>query len=382
VAALVALIAWLVAPAAVLAQAPGGAGANGPPPPRVTVRTLKAGDATLTATLPGRVVASAVAEVRPQVDGIIVERLFDEGTMVKVGDPLYRIDPATYDARVAAAKAQVAEADAQLRAAQREADRVSTLIERNVVSAQTLDETLAARDKAEAGVAVAKADLKTAQIDLERTTIRAPLSGAIGRSLTTQGALVTDGQAQPLAIIRRLDPVLVDVTQSAAEIIAWQRGITASRLAGAEQQVWLTLADGTRYDHSGVLTAADPYVNEQTGVVTLRLEFPNPHALLLPGMYVQVAMPQGVAKNVVRAPQQGVARDRRGRPIALVVNADNVVEERQLTIIEARNSDWLVSSGLHDGDRIIVEGLQKVRPGAKVAPEEKAPAAAAGAASQ
>jgi membrane fusion protein (multidrug efflux system) len=358
----------------VLAQTPAGSSAE-PPPVPVTVVTLVSQDVTLTATLPGRVVASAIAEVRPQVDGIIVERMFDEGTSVMVGDPLYRIDPASYEARVAEAKAHVAEAEAKLRAAQREFDRVSTLIERNVVSAQTADEIAAVRDTAEAGVAVANAALKAAEIDLERTTIRAPLSGVIGRSLTTQGALVTDGQAQPLAIIRRLDPVLVDVTQSAAEIVAWQRGVTADRLAGAELRVSLILADGAVYDKSGVLTAADPYVNEQTGVVTLRLEFANPNALLLPGMYVQVVMPQGIARNVIRAPQQGVSRDRRGRPVALVVNAEGVVEERPLKVIEARDADWLVSEGLHDGDRIIVEGLQKVRPGAKVVPEEKAPAA-------
>lgn len=366
------LLASVLLAGPAVAQAPGGK----PPPVPVTVQTLETEDVTLTATLPGRVVASAVAEVRPQVDGIVIERLFDEGTPVKFGDPLYRIDPATYEAKVAQAKAQVAQAEAEMRAARREAERVVTLIERNVVSSQTGDEAFATRDMAEAGVAVAKAALKTAEIDLDRTTIRAPLSGMIGRSLTTQGSLVTDGQSQPLAIIRRLDPVLVDVTQSAAEIVAWQRGITADRLAGGEQRVWVTLADGTRYGESGVLTAADPYVNEQTGVVTLRLEFPNPDALLLPGMYVQVAMPQGVAKNVIRTPQQGVSRDRRGRPIALVVGADGVVEERQLTVVEARGPDWLVSSGLHDGDRIIVEGLQKVRPGAQVAPEEKAPPAA------
>ena len=353
------------------AQAPDAGGGAAPPVP-VTVVTLKAEDVTLTSTLPGRVVASAVAEVRPQVHGIIVERTFDEGTEVAVGDPLYRIDPASYEAMVASARAQVAQAEARLRAAEREAERVRTLIDRSVVSEQTADEAIAARDAAEAELAVARAELLAAEIDLDRTTIRAPLSGVIGRSLTTQGALVTDGQAQPMAIIRSLDPVLVDVTQSAAEILAWQRGDTESRLAGADKTVQLILADDRVYPQTGLLTAAEPYVNEQTGVVTLRMQFPNPEKLLLPGMYVQVEMPQAVARNVILAPMQGVFRDRRGRPVAMVVTAEGVVEDRQLSIIQALGSDWVVSDGLRDGDRIIVEGLQKVQPGAKAAPEERA----------
>lgn len=352
------------------AQAPGGARGKAPPVP-VTVETLKTRDITLTATLPGRVVAAAVAEVRPQVDGIIIERQFDEGSPVKLGDPLYRIDPKTYEARVASARAQVAQAEARLRIAKREAQRASKLIERGVVSEQAAEEATAARETADAELLVAKANLLAAEIDLERTTIRAPLSGVIGRSLTTRGALVTAGQAQPLAIIRQLDPVLVDVTQSAAELLAWQRGLAAERLADAKQEVSLILADDTVYEQTGLLTAAEPHVNEQTGVVTLRMRFPNPDQLLLPGMYVQVELPQGVAKNVVLAPQQGVQRDRRGRPIALVVNADDVVEQRRLTIIEARGPDWVVRDGLGTGDRIIVEGLQKVQPGAKVVPEER-----------
>lgn len=354
---------------AAAAQAPAG---GAPPPTAVTVVTLSARDVTLTAELPGRVVASGVAEVRPQVNGIIIERLFREGSDVTVGQPLYRIDPATYEARVAATRAGVAQARARLRAAERDATRISELIERRVASEQAFDEAVAARDAADAALKVAEADLLTAEIELERTTINAPLAGVIGRSLTTQGALVTSGQAAPLAVIRTIDPVLVDVTQSAAEVLAWRRGVTAQTLDAAEQTVTLTLADGSRHVHTGSLRAAEPYVNEQTGVVTLRLEFPNPERLLLPGMYVQVDMPQAVARGAVLAPQEGVAYDRRGRPTALVVNADNVVEERVLDIIAARGTDWIVREGLADGDRIIVEGLQKTRPGATVAPEERA----------
>lgn len=357
------------------AQAPGGA----PPPTPVTVVTLKAEDLTLTSTLPGRVVASGVAEVRPQVNGIIKDRMFDEGADVTVGEPLYKIDAATYEARVAAAKAQVASAKAQLVAAQRGEDRLKTLLDRKVASVQTYDDALAARDAAQAGLAVAEAELQSAEIDLERTTIRAPLSGVIGRSLTTRGALVTNGQIVPLAIVRDIDEVLVDVTQSAAEILAWRRGLVAERLKDAESTVSLTLADASTYEHTGSLTAAEPHVNTQTGVVTLRLKFPNPDRLLLPGMYVQVEMPQGLAKGVVLVPQEAVQRDRRGRPTAYVVNADNVVEVRQLDVLQAREGDWVVRDGVKDGERVIVEGLQKARPGATVAPEERGSGDMAGA---
>jgi len=365
------VVAALMAAAASAAAAQ-PAGGDGPVP--VSVVTLEASDVTLTSMLPGRVVASGVAEVRPQVDGIITARLYQEGADVAVGNPLYEIDPATYRAAVAAAEAAVAQAEARLRAAEREAARVRRLIERNVASEQNLDEAIADRDAAAAALEVAKADRMGAEIDLARTTVKAPLSGVIGRSLTTQGALVTDGQAEPLTVIRAIDPVLVDVTQSAAEIIAWRRGLMADRLADASPEVALTLADGSIYGESGLLTAAEPHVHETTGVVTLRLEFPNPERLLLPGMYVQVEMPQGVARGVVLAPQEGVSRDRRGRPTALVVGADDVVEERVLEIVAARGDDWIVSDGLAPGDRLIVEGLQKVRPGAEAAPEERAPA--------
>jgi membrane fusion protein (multidrug efflux system) len=357
-------------------QAPGGQGGE-PPPVPVTVVTLHPQDVTLTATLPGRIVASGVAEVRPQVNGIITERLFNEGAHVELGDPLYHIDDAIYEAAVELARAEVAQAKARLIAAEKTESRISDLVGRNVASESALDDAVAQRDAAAAELDVARARLHSAQIDLDRTIIRAPLSGVIGRSLTTQGALVTSGQAEPLAIIRALDPVLVDVTQTAAEIVRWRRGEIAAELAEADPTVTLTLADGIEYKHTGSLTAAEPHVDQQTGVVTLRMEFPNPDSLLLPGMYAQVEMPQGVARDVILAPQEGVSRDRRGNPIALVANAENIVETRELAILQARDSDWIVSDGLEAGDRLIVEGLQKVQPGAKVAPEERASAGTA-----
>jgi membrane fusion protein (multidrug efflux system) len=370
--------AILALPLAVaLAGAPASAQEAGQMPPQpVTVVTLHAEDVALTTTLPGRVAASAEAEVRPQVNGIIIERLFDEGSHVAVGDPLFRIDPTTYEALVAQAEAGVAQARAQAENARREAERVTALRDRNVVSESTIDNAIAARDSAVAALKVAAAQLQTARIELDRATIRAELDGEIGLAQTSQGVLVTASQAQPLAVIRKLDPVHVDVTQSAAEIIRFRREmVSGSADTRTDRKVTLRLADGSEFGQAGTLTAAEPSVNETTGVVTLRLSFANPDRILLPGMYVQAVVEQATAKGVILAPQEGVTRDRRGQPIALVVGADNVVEQRQLHIVQDSGNRWIVDEGLRDGDRIIVEGMQKTGPGATVTPEERQPAA-------
>ncbi len=342
------------------------------PPTPVTVVTVKAQTVTVTSTLPGRVVASGVAEVRPQVNGIIVERLFEEGSAVKEGDVLYRIDPATYNAQVVAAEAAINQAQVSLDSANRDLKRMERLRESNFASEQSLDNAITTRDTANAALQVAKAQLLAANIDLERTTIRAQISGAIGLSLTTQGALVISGQTNPLAVIRKLDPVYVDVAQSAADLIRWKRKGPKAAGANVDTKVELKLADRTVYDHTGELTAAEPHVDENTGVVTLRLQFPNPDEMLLPGMYVQVEMPQGVIENAVLVPQEGVSRDRRGNPIAMVVGDNNLVEQRALTIISDRGSDWIVTDGIKAGDQVIVEGLQKIGVGAPVVPQERA----------
>lgn len=345
---------------------------QGGQPTAVTVVTVEPRTVTLTSTLPGRVAASAQAEVRPQVNGIITERLFEEGVQVAVSDPLYQIDPASYEAAVQQAQASVAQAEAQLRAATREAERLQELRTRNVASEQALDDALAARDSASAALELARAQLNSAEIELSHTTIRARLSGRIGLSQTSQGALVTASQAQPMAVIRKIDPVNVDVTQSAADLLRWQRGETGDSLADADGTVRLILADGSEYAHTGRLQAAEPNVDPQTGVVTLRMQFANPDLLLLPGMYVQVEMPVDVAENVFLIPQEGVVRDRRGRPTAWVVNAENVVEERALSILQDRGADWVVNDGLSTGDRVVVAGFQKTAPGATVTAEERA----------
>lgn len=345
---------------------------QGGQPASVTVIEVAPQTVTLTSTLPGRVAASAQAEVRPQVNGIITERLFEEGAQVSVNDPLYRIDAASYEAAVQQARAGVAQAEAQLRAAEREANRLQELQSRNVASEQALDEASAARDTATASVELAKAQLNSAEIELSHTTIRARLSGQIGLSQSSQGELVTNSQAAPLAVIRKIDQVYVDVTQSAADLLRWRRGDTEENLAGADSTVRLTLADGSEYAHTGRLQAAEPQVDPQTGVVTLRMQFNNPELLLLPGMYVQVEMPVDVASDVFLVPQQSVVRDRRGRPTAWVVNGEGVVEERALSILQDRGSDWVVDEGLSAGDRLIVEGFQKTAPGATVNAEVQA----------
>ncbi len=354
-----------------LLAAPATAQQQGRPPAAVTVVTVAPQMITLTSTLPGRVAASSEAEVRPQVNGIITERLFQEGAHVEAGDPLFKIDPASYEAVVQQARASVTQAETQLRTAQREADRINELHQRKVASDQALDDANAARDSAAAAVEVARAGLNSAEIELSHTTIRARLSGEIGLSQTSPGALVTASQAQPLAVIRDIDPVHVDVTQSAADLLRWRRGETEAQLGGADRTVRLTLADGSEYAETGKLTAAEPMVDPQTGVVTLRMEFANPDRLLLPGMYVQVDMPVEAAEGVFLVPQQGVQRDRRGRPIAWVVNADNVIEERPLSILQDQNDHWVVDDGLVDGDRVVIAGFQKAAPGATVTPQER-----------
>lgn len=345
---------------------------DAPPPTAVTVVTLEAGDVTLTAPLPGRVAASSEAQIRPQVNGIIRERLYVEGRPVEKGDLLYRIDAASYEAQKTSAEAQLAQANASLRSAQREFDRQQELKTRNVVTQQNFDSAISTREIAAASVQVAEAQLLATEIDLERTAIRAPIAGFAGLSEVSVGALVTAGQATAMTTIRSLDPVYVDVTQAAADILRWRRADGGAKFAEElGQVVQLKLADGTTYEHQGELAAAEPHVSEGTGTIVLRLSFPNPDGFLLPGMYVQVSMPQGVVKNAILVPQQAVTRDRRGEPTTLVVNDENVVEQRNLTVLRDHGSSWVVTSGLSAGDRVIVTGLQKTAPGATVSPEEQ-----------
>ena len=359
-------LALLSLAAAATAQQQGG---EAPPTP-VTVVTLQSQDVVLTADLPGRVTASRVAEVRPQVAGIITDRLFEEGQSIEEGDPMFHIDDAVYAAEKEAAEASLAQAQAQLEAASRELGRVNDLLSRNVATQQAYDDAVTSRDAASANVKAVQASLRASEINLERATIKAPISGLVGLSQVTQGALVTAGQANALTVIRDIDPVYVDVTQSAASVLRWRRSGNIVQ-AEPDAEVRLLLADRSYYEQTGKLSAAEPHVNELTGVVVVRLEFPNPDRLLLPGMYVQVEVPEATIPDAILAPQEGVSRNRRGVPTAFVVNADNVVEARTLEVVGDQGPYWVVTDGLESGDRIIVAGLQKIAPGATVAPQER-----------
>jgi len=343
------------------------AGAAAPPPPEVAVVTVQPAPVALTTELAGRTSAYQVAEVRPQVGGILKERLFREGTEVKAGAPLYRIDPASYDAEVERAQAALARAEANVATARVKANRYTELAAINFVSADARDDVLAALKLAEADQAAARAALQTARINRGYTVVTAPIGGLIGRSTLTPGALVTANQATPLATIQRLDPINVDVTQSSADLLRLRRDLASGRLksAGTEQApVRLRLEDGSAYPLEGRLQFSEVSVDPGTGSVTLRAVFPNPKQQLLPGMYVRAVLEEGVVENAILVPQQAVSRDPRGNAQALVVAADGTVQQRALRAERAIGDQWLVTDGLAAGDRVIVEGLQRVRAGA------------------
>ncbi|MFI8738579.1 membrane fusion protein, multidrug efflux system [Pseudomonas sp. NFACC19-2] len=323
--------------------------------PQVGVVTLEAKPFALTSEVPGRTSAYRIAEVRPQVNGIIQKRLFTEGSEVKAGQQLYQIDPATYEAAFKSAQATQLSAKSL-------ADRYKLLVADKAVSQQAYDEARAAGLQADAA-------LEQARIDLRYTKVMAPISGRIGRSAVTEGALVSNGQANAMATIQQLDPIYVDVTQSSKELLRLRRDLAEGRLQKASDsaaKVALKLEDGSRYAHEGTLEFSEVAVDESTGSVTLRAVFPNPDHLLLPGMFVHAELLSGVKQNAILAPQQGVTRNQRGEPTAMVVGADNKVELRVLKADRTTGSAWLVEEGLNEGDRLITEGLQFVQPGAEV----------------
>lgn len=350
--------------AVVLGGIPAVAMAQQQPTPSVTVQTAKAEDFTLTVRLPGRIKASTVAEVRPQVSGIIRERLFEEGARVEAGQVLYKIEDETYVAAVASAKAAVAQAQASFDFALVEARRAEELFASNSGSASNRDTKAADRNKAEAALQVARAQLTTAEIDLERTTIRAPISGIIGFSETTPGALVAAQQTTALTTIRALDTVNVDVTQSANDLMQW----TAEKKIGSPENAnvaSMILPNGQMYPLKGDLKAAEPRVEPTTGMVTLRVAFANPDDLLLPGLYVEVELPQTVVKDAVLVPQSAVMRDTKGEAFVWVVE-EGKVAVRPVTVVTGSGNRWVASGGLKSGDAVITSGFQKVAPGAAV----------------
>ncbi|GFM52086.1 secretion protein HlyD [Pseudomonas cichorii] len=323
--------------------------------PQVGVVTLKAQPYALTTELPGRTTAFRVAEVRPQVNGIILKRLFTEGGDVKAGQQLYQIDPALYEATATSAQAT-------LQSARSLADRYKQLVNEQAVSRQEYDTAVASSQEAQAA-------LQTAQINLRYTKVLAPISGRIGRSAVTEGALVSSAQTEAMATIQQLDPIYVDVVQSSANMLKLRSDLESGKLQKAGDnaaKVKLTLEDSSVYPLEGKLEFSEVSVDQGTGSVTLRAVFPNPEHRLLPGMFVHAQLQAGVSAQAILAPQQGVTRDQKGTPTALVVNKDNKVELRTLVAKRTVGSEWLIEEGLNAGDRVITEGLQYVKPGAEV----------------
>jgi membrane fusion protein (multidrug efflux system) len=349
-----------------------GKGRSGPPqqgPVEVGTVTVNPEKVVLTTELPGRTSPYLVAEVRPQVNGLIRERAFEEGSNVKAGALLYQIDPAPYQAAYEQAKATLAMAEANVPAARLRAERLKGLVEIKATGRQNYDDALAALQQAEASVAAARAAEESARINLSYTPIRAPIPGRTGKSSVTVGALVTGYQPVPLMVIQQLDPIYVDVTQSSAEILRLRQSLASGRLKRSGDgwsRVKLLLEDGTPYRLAGKLKFRDVTVDPTTGSVTLRMVFPNPDNVLLPGMFVRAIVEEGVNEEAILVPQQGVTRDQKGDPYALVAGKDGKVEQRMLTLDRALGDRWLVTKGLAAEDRVIVDGLQRVRPGAEV----------------
>jgi len=338
-------------------------------PPEVSVVEVKPQRVAITTELPGRTSAYLVAEVRPQVGGIIQKRFFTEGSDVKAGDVLYQIDPATYQAAWDSAKAQLARAEANISTTRVRAERYKELVEIKAVSRQEYDDAAAALKQAEADIEGGKAAVETARINLAYTKVTAPIAGRIGKSSVTVGALVMAGQGMPLATIQQIDPVYVDVTQSSASLLRLQQSMasgTLKRDSANRAKVKLILEDGTPYPLEGALQFQDVTVDPTTGSYILRIVFPNPKRILLPGMFARAVLEEGVNEQALLVPQQGVSRDPKGNPISLIVDAEGKVQQRMLTLDRPIGDKWLVSAGLAPGDRVIVEGVQKVRPGASV----------------
>jgi membrane fusion protein, multidrug efflux system len=360
-----ALLLLLASTAAMAAQQ-----AASPPPVGVGVITTAPEDLPITNELPGRIAPTRIAEVRPRVSGIVVARVFTQGSLVKEGDVLYRIDPEPFKVQVDSAKATLQRAEAvQLQARQQE-ERQKDLRERAVASAQQLETAVAALAQADADVASARANLTGAELNLQYTEVRAPISGRIGRAMITEGALVgaTNGNDN-LATIQQLEPVYADFTQSANALLNLRRALKLGSLTSSnpgEARVRLLLDDGTPYEHPGRLLFSEAAVDATTGQVTLRGEFPNPDGDLLPGMYVRVQIEQGIQAQAIAVPQQAVQRDGSGAAQVYVVKADNTVELRAVVIGRATGDQWVVEQGLKTGEKVVVEGFQRLRPGATV----------------
>jgi membrane fusion protein (multidrug efflux system) len=352
-----------------------GGGAGQQPPVEVGVVTIHPQRVTLSTDLPGRTASYRVAEVRPQVNGVLLKRMFEEGTDVKEGQQLYQIDPAPYQAAYDSAQAALAHAQAALELDNLQAKRYEQLKNTNAVSKQDYDQTMATAAQAAADVASARAAVETAQINLTYTKVLAPISGRTGRSIT-EGALVTSNQTQPLVTIQQLDPIYLDIPESTTVLTRLRREIGSGQIKSIgdnEAPITLTLEDGSAYDQPGTLQFSEVTVDQSTGSVIQRAVFPNPKAFLLPGMFVTAHIEEGISEKGILVPQQGVMRDPKGQASVFLVTPDNKVELRTIHTDRALGDKWLVTDGLSAGDRVIVMGLQKVMPGAMVHVTEMTP---------
>ncbi|WUR12034.1 efflux RND transporter periplasmic adaptor subunit [[Empedobacter] haloabium] len=350
-----------------------------PPPPTVSVITVAPAAVAVTDELPGRVEASRIAQVRARTPGIVLKRVFQEGGDVKAGDVLFRIDPAEFQANYASAQAAVAKAEANLAQADLKVKRYKPLLAAQAVSQQEYDDAVTAQKQAAADLATARAARQTASLTLGYATVTAPISGRVGRALVTEGALVGQGEATPMATVQQLDPIYVTITQSSTELAQLRQALASGRLksAGRDQaRVTLLTENGDEYGQPGKLLFSDVSVDETTGSVSMRAEFPNPKRTLLPGMYVRARLEQGVNEAAITVPQQAVVRGAEGSSV-MVVGGDNKVLARPVKAEASSGDKWIVSDGLKGGERIIVEGFQKAKPGALVTPQPWQPAAPA-----
>ncbi|RLB87530.1 MAG: efflux transporter periplasmic adaptor subunit [Deltaproteobacteria bacterium] len=339
------------------------------PVPEVATVTVQPQKIMLTTELPGRTAPFRIAEIRPQVSGLLQKRFFREGSHVKAGQVLYQIDPAPFQAALDNALAGLGKAEANLPAVRLRAERYREVLADKAVSQQDYDDAAAALKQAQSEIQYWKAQVETARINLGYCRINAPITGRIGRSNVTEGAIVTAYQPVELATIQQLNPIYVDVPQSTTELLRLKRRLEDGRLKNhgtSQNRVKLILEDGTAYPQEGILQFRDVTVDPTTGSVILRVVFPNPEDVLLPGMFVQTVIKEGVNEQAILVPQQGVSRDRKGNPVALIVDASDNVRQRMLTLDRAIGDKWLVSAGLAPGDRLIVEGMQRVRPGGAV----------------
>ncbi|RRZ93633.1 efflux RND transporter periplasmic adaptor subunit [Erwinia sp. 198] len=340
--------------------------------PEVGVLTLKSAPLTITTDLPGRTSSFRVAEVRPQVSGIILKRNFVEGSDVKAGQSLYQIDPAPYQAAYDSAKGDLAQAQANAQIAALTVKRYKPLMGTKYISQQDYDNAVSTQSQTAAAVQVAKASVETARINLAYTKVISPISGRIGKSAVTEGALVQNGQTTALATVQQLDPIYVDVTQSSEDFMRLRQELNSGKLqqADGKAKVKLLLPDGSEFAQSGTLEFSDVTVDETTGSITLRAVFPNPDHSLLPGMFVRARLEEGTNPSALLVPQQAVTRTPTGQATAMVVGADNKVESRNLTTEQAVGDKWLVTAGLKEGDRVITTGVQRAKAGATVTPQE------------